>query len=153
MWCCALDCELKQGSRKKQFLREEERQRRNLRGGAILRRPAKSTVCFWRGNRHARKPLSPTFSACWTWSDWTILKMPENEVFLGENNSKMPVFSSLKFLCSTCAQLTQQTIKNNLYGKIRAFRSRHSNNTQNFYLPKSYQCGILINKSATPVDF
>ena len=37
--------------------------------------------------------------------------MPENEAFLSENGLKLPVFSPLKFLCSTCAQPLKQTIK------------------------------------------
>ena len=47
--------------------------------------------------------------------------MPENEAFLSENGSKLPVFIPSKFLCSTCAQLLQQTIKNNLYGEKEHF--------------------------------
>lgn len=70
--------------------------------------------------------------------------MPKNEAFLGENGSKMSVFNPSKFLCSTCAQLLQQTIKTKILRENQSISEPKYEKSPYVYLPKSHNDNFSV---------
>ena len=85
-------------------------------------------------------------TACWTWSDWPILITPKNEAFSSKNRSKLPVFSPLKFYAQLVLNCSNKSIKVIYAREIEHFRAANQIALKIFYLPKIYQCCILVNK-------